>query len=154
MTSKISNLKIKQAKIQDALWIAQAQVNMARETEDFELNLDTVSRGVEHIFANPSIGGYYAAYMDDKIIACLLTLLEWSDWRAKNVAWVHSLYVEPEYRNQGIFKSMHEYLVQEFQQAGFAGIRLYVDKTNTLAQKAYEKVGYNGQHYRLFEFMF
>jgi ribosomal protein S18 acetylase RimI-like enzyme len=33
------------------------------------------------------------------------------------------------------------------------GIRLYVDKTNTKAMKVYEKLGMNGEHYGLFEWM-
>ncbi len=33
------------------------------------------------------------------------------------------------------------------------GIRLYVDKSNISAQKTYTKVGMNGEHYQLFEWM-
>ena len=33
------------------------------------------------------------------------------------------------------------------------GLRLYVDKTNTNAQKVYEAIGMNGEHYSMFEWM-
>ena len=33
------------------------------------------------------------------------------------------------------------------------GLRLYVDKTNTRAQKVYENLGMNGEHYHLYEWM-
>jgi ribosomal protein S18 acetylase RimI-like enzyme len=33
------------------------------------------------------------------------------------------------------------------------GLRLYVEKTNRNAQGVYEKLGMNGEHYSLFEWM-
>ena len=35
----------------------------------------------------------------------------------------------------------------------FAGIRLYVDKTNHNALKTYSSLGMNGEHYSMFEWM-
>jgi len=37
--------------------------------------------------------------------------------------------------------------------SGYTGIRLYVDKTNLAAQKIYEKLGMNGDHYQVYEWM-
>jgi ribosomal protein S18 acetylase RimI-like enzyme len=34
-----------------------------------------------------------------------------------------------------------------------SGIRLYVDKTNQRAIEVYKRVGMNGEHYQLFEWM-
>ena len=33
----------------------------------------------------------------------------------------------------------------------YMGLRLYVDKTNLKAQKVYNRVGMDGEHYKLFE---
>ncbi len=33
------------------------------------------------------------------------------------------------------------------------GLRLYVDSTDTNAQKVYETLGMDGEHYRLFEWL-
>ncbi len=33
------------------------------------------------------------------------------------------------------------------------GIRLYVDKTNKAAQETYLKIGMNGEHYTVYEWM-
>lgn len=33
------------------------------------------------------------------------------------------------------------------------GIRLYVDKTNAAAQQTYKKIGMNGEHYTVYEWM-
>ena len=39
------------------------------------------------------------------------------------------------------------------QATDFRGIRLYVDKTNNIAQKVYEKLGMENQHYEMYEWM-
>ena len=41
----------------------------------------------------------------------------------------------------------------EMDKKGYGGVRLYVDKTNTNAQRVYSKLGMNGEHYQLFEYM-
>jgi predicted GNAT family acetyltransferase len=33
------------------------------------------------------------------------------------------------------------------------GIRLYVDKTNAVAKAVYQKLGMNGEHYQMYEWM-
>jgi RimJ/RimL family protein N-acetyltransferase len=33
------------------------------------------------------------------------------------------------------------------------GIRLYVDRRNTAAQQVYSRLGMNGEHYQVFEWM-
>ena len=130
------------------------QVKMAMETEDFQLDPDIVREGIKTQINKPDTGRYLLAIKDEKLLGMLLTLYEWSDWRCKNVIWVHSVYVIPEARGEKVFKKMYEFLQNEVSQDGtLAGIRLYVDKTNLNAQEVYKKVGMNDQHYALFEWM-
>jgi ribosomal protein S18 acetylase RimI-like enzyme len=37
--------------------------------------------------------------------------------------------------------------------AGLKGIRLYVDKQNKKAQEVYKRIGMNGDHYLVYEWM-
>ena len=47
-----------------------------------------------------------------------------------------------------------EYIQEKVKKsADLRGIRLYVDKTNKPAQQVYEKLGMNGEHYQVFEWM-
>jgi hypothetical protein len=39
------------------------------------------------------------------------------------------------------------------QNTGVIGLRLYVDKTNTAAQKTYAAMGMDGSHYTVYEWM-
>ena len=150
MTKK---LLVRKAKINDAQFIADANCQMALETEGLRLNEDTVIAGVKAVFENTSRGFYLLAETDGRKVGCLLVTYEWSDWRNKQTAWIQSLYVLPEFRNQGAFKTMFAKVDAMVQSGKFAGVRLYVDSTNNKAQKIYKKFGMNGDHYMLFEKM-
>jgi ribosomal protein S18 acetylase RimI-like enzyme len=79
---------------------------------------------------------------------------EWSDWRNNTVVWVQSVYVLPEFRKKGVFNALYHTVKQMvMEDDSFAGIRLYVDRSNTNAQQVYQKSGMNGEHYQLFEWM-
>jgi len=146
---------IREANVTEIGIIADFQVKMAWETEEFELNLDIVTKGVSAVFDDCTKGKFYVAESDNKVVASLLTTFEWSDWRNKYVLWIQSVYVLPEFRKLGIFSQMYSFIKEIVKNnSDFSGIRLYVDKTNVKAQKVYEKVGMNGNHYQLFEEMF
>jgi len=135
--------------------IVRFQLEMAKETEDLTLDLDTVKRGVSTVFDNPNKGLYYVVTNEEnKCVGSLLTMTEWSDWRCKDVIWIHSVYVISEYRKKGVFKKMYSHLKEKVENSDeFAGLRLYVDKTNIPAQKVYENIGMSNEHYDLFEWL-
>lgn len=147
-------ISISKAKLQHATTIANFQVMMAMETENYKLDLDTVNKGVEAVFTSTELGQYYIAEVNGETIASLLTTYEWSDWRNARVLWIQSVYVLPDYRRKGIFTNFYEHIKMIAKNnAKIGGIRLYVDKSNISAQKTYTKVGMNGEHYQLFEWM-
>jgi len=147
-------IKIREAAIADLPVLAYFQLAMAKETENLQLDLDTVKLGVNKILCDQSTGKYIVAEKDNKIVASLLTLYEWSDWRNGQVIWIHSVYVHPDHRKEGIFKSMYTYLKTIVEQSdNYKGLRLFVDRSNKNAQKVYESLGMCGDHYLLYEWM-
>lgn len=134
--------------------IVDFQVAMALETENLELSREMVTRGVRAVFDDPSKGKYLVAIGNQEVVATTLLTPEWSDWRNGFVYWIQSVYVLPGYRGQRIFATMYEHIKGlVMQDDHLLGLRLYVDKTNERAQKVYEKLGMNGEHYKLFEWM-
>jgi ribosomal protein S18 acetylase RimI-like enzyme len=151
---RASEMLIRKGTIEDIDQIVAWQISMAKETENLDLNHATVTAGVCHIMANESIGEYRIAIKDGIKVGCLLRLYEWSDWRAGFVIWIHSVYVEPSYRRQGVFAAMYDNVRSDVMRDGlWRGIRLYVDKTNGPAQSSYRKLGMTDQHYHMFEWM-
>ncbi len=136
-------------------FIVASQLKMARETEGIELHRETVVLGVQFIFDHPERGFYVVALDSSGLpVGVLLILKEWSDWRNGDVWWMHSVYVIVKYRGQKVFSEMFRFVENMAQTENVRGLRLYVDKTNVVAQKVYQKLGMNGEHYQLFEKMF
>lgn len=147
-------IRIEKATEAEAGRIAEFQVLMARETEGIELDAEVVNSGVGAVFDDPGKGFYLVARDEHQVVASLMITHEWSDWRARTVWWIQSLYVIPEYRRQGVFRLMYQWIQDRISQdQSIGGIRLYVDNTNTRAQKVYESIGMSGGHYRVFEQM-
>ena len=150
----MSELTYREATRRDIRTIVDFQVAMARETEDFELNRIVVSRGVEAVFEDRSLGRYFVADAGPELAGALLITPEWSDWRNGIVWWIQSVYVAPAYRRQGVYAGLYA-LVKRLAEAHemVKGIRLYVDRRNTAAQEVYARLGMNGEHYQVFEWM-
>ena len=153
-------MNIREARREDIPTIAAFQVAMAKETESLDLDPETVHAGVTAVFdrSNPAAasGCYYVAEdsTTQTIAGCTLILTEWSDWRNGTVWWIHSVYVLPTYRSAGVFRKIYESLKAQVEaRQDLRGLRLFVDLTNTRAQDVYRRLGMNGDHYRLFEWM-
>ena len=147
-------LVVRQATESDASTLVKFQVQMAWETEKLRLNIAEVEQGVNRVFSGLPIAKYYVAEQDNRVIGCLLICYEWSEWRNGTILWIESVYIDPEYRGKGVYKKMYhavQHLVE--QDNGLKGIRLYVEKSNKAAQQVYQKLGMNGDHYRLYEWM-
>ena len=147
-------MMIRNAQTKDIETIAGFQLAMAKETENLELNPDVVIKGVKSVIDDPSKGFYILTENKSEVVASLMITLEWSDWRAQTIWWIQSLYVKPENRRQGIYKNMYAHLkILMKNDESIGGIRLYVDKTNITAQKVYEALGMDGEHYKFYEDM-
>ena len=137
----------------DASAIIEFQLAMARETEELELDREILTHGVEALFTDPALGRYYVAEDDGRVVGSLMITYEWSDWRNGMVWWIQSVYVIPEFRRRGIYAGLYMHVKAMVEQSAVRGIRLYVDKRNTAAQEVYTRLGMNGEHYQLFEWM-
>ena len=144
----------RQATPDDVSVIVDFQLAMALETEELVLDREVCSRGVKAVFDDPSRGRYFLAQSEGTVVASLMITYEWSDWRNGNVWWIQSVYVRPSFRGQRVYAGLYEH-IQRLVQADDAvrGIRLYVDRRNVSAQQVYTRLGMNGEHYQVFEWM-
>lgn len=147
-------ITVRTAKYKELGTIVEFQMKMARETEGLDLDEKTLRKGVEAVFEDFNKGIYYVAEEGDQIVACLLTTPEWSEWRNGTVLWIQSVYVRKGYRGQGVFRLMYEFIQRLVEHdKDLMGIRLYVEKNNFNAQKVYQAIGMNGDHYQFYEWM-
>lgn len=150
----MTTIKYRRAVPADAAAIVEFQLAMARETEDIELDPETLRRGVEAVFKHPGLGEYYVAEEDGRVIGSLMITYEWSDWRAGMIWWIQSVYVVPEARGRRVYAGLYEHIKRSVEaDENLRGLRLYVDERNRVAQQVYARLGMNGEHYRVFEWM-
>lgn len=89
---------------------------------------------------------------DGAVAGQLMITYEWSDWRNGNLWWIQSVYVKKDYRRQGIFRRLFEYLRQLASNTpDVCGLRLYMHSDNNTARRSYEKLGMKATHYEVLE---
>ena len=149
------NIIIRPASVSDAVIIAEFNAFMAKETENLELDRELLRRGTEALLADSSKGIYYLAETGDKVIGQLMVTYEWSDWRNATFWWIQSVYVLPEYRKNGVFRKLYQYIESLARTRGdVCGLRLYVDTSNKRAQQTYETIGLKRSHYQMMDMDF
>lgn len=76
---------------------------------------------------------------------------EWSDWRNDNFLWIQSVYVHPDWRRRGVYRSIHASVVAQARaMPDVCGVRLYVEADNATAQSTYRHIGMVPSSYRVF----
>ena len=146
------DLRIREAALADAAVIAEFNVQLARESEELELDPPTVRAGVDAMLKDRTKGIYFVAEVDGALAGQTMITYEWSDWRNGNIWWIQSVYVKPEFRRVGIFRSLFQH-VRQLASASqeVCSIRLYVHDDNTRASQSYERLGMTRTHYEIFE---
>jgi GNAT superfamily N-acetyltransferase len=144
----------REAAASDLQPIVDFQIAMAEETEEIRLDKQICADGVRAVFNNAALGRYYVAEIAGRVVASTLITYEWSDWRNGVVWWIQSVYVLPGARRKGVYAGLYRF-VQDLARAddNVRGIRLYVDRRNRPAQEVYTRLGMNGEHYQVFEWM-
>jgi GNAT superfamily N-acetyltransferase len=147
-------MTIQEATPSDLTALVSFQMKMAQETEGIQLNQQILTKGITELFNHPERGKYYVATENHIVLGCLMITYEWSDWRCGTVLWIQSVYIDVAHRAKGVYSAMYQYFQQMvLTDPSLRGIRLYVDKTNKKAQRTYERLGMNGNHYATYEWM-
>jgi len=143
---------IRIANIDDLETIVEYNYNLAKESENLELNKEQLFKGVTAVLTDNSKGIYYVYEINNQVVGQLMITYEWSDWRNANIWWIQSVYVHKEYRRNGIFKALFDY-VNNFvsTNSSICDLRLYVDVENKSAQSTYQSLGMIKSHYYLYE---
>ncbi|MDC0979073.1 GNAT family N-acetyltransferase [Gammaproteobacteria bacterium] len=145
---------IRSASPDDISDIAQFNIAMAQETEERQLDPETIQSGVSGVIQNHAHGFYLIAERDQVAVGSLLITFEWSDWRNGTLWWIQSVYVKPEHRRTGVFKALYDAVIARARAAkSVRGIRLYVEQENLDAQSVYQKLSMQKTPYQMFERM-
>ena len=148
----MSEIIVRTTTVEDASIISEFNQQMAMETENKVLPPEIISRGVARLMDKPEYGFYLIAESDQRPVGTCMVTTEWSDWRDGLFWWIQSVYVQADFRRQGVYRQMYQ-TIQSLaaKEPDVCGYRLYVEKENTAAQKTYESLGMSATDYLLYE---
>ena len=136
----------------DAGTLAGFNQAMALETEAKVLQDEIALSGVEAALRDPVHGFYAVAETGREVVGALLVTYEWSDWRNGRIWWIQSVYVRPGHRRRGVYRALHEFVRDQARSTGgVVGLRLYVERENTTAQRTYAALGMSETPYLVYE---
>ncbi len=152
----LNQLNVRLARPEDAATIASFSAAMALETEGRRLDLDRLHLGTIALIETPARGFFIVAEQEQgdsrQLLGQLMVTYEWSDWRNGAFWWIQSVYVDPAWRRQSIFRRMHETVMATAKTSpNVCGVRLYVEESNRTAQAVYRRVGLTPSSYAIFE---
>jgi GNAT superfamily N-acetyltransferase len=156
MSAAKLGLLIRDAVATDRPMIAEFNRRLAVETEGKVLDPAVLDRGVARALADPDRLRYWVAETrgseDRRLVGTTAITREWSDWRDGWVWWLQSVYIDADFRGQGIFRALYQHIRDAARaEPDVIGIRLYVENGNLRAQKTYEALGMKPGGYSVLE---
>ena len=149
------DLSVRRATLQDLDVLVAFNSALALESEGKTLDQRRLRDGVAPLFDEDDRGFYLVAEAEGRVVGQLLVTYEWSDWRNAFFWWIQSVYVASEWRRRGVYRRLHEYVLDEARRReDVCGVRLYVDRDNHVAQQVYSNLGMDRSHYDMFEIDF
>lgn len=143
---------IRNARLSDVETIVEYNYQMALETEKHKLNKDVLRKGVTEAVIDDAKASYYLYEKEGEIIGQMMITREWSDWREGFFWWIQSVYVKKDQRRKGVFSDLYKYIKNlAREKENICGLRLYVDKNNTVAQSTYNELGMDETAYLMYE---
>jgi GNAT superfamily N-acetyltransferase len=135
-------IRVRRAVLADVQVIAEFNWLLAKESEGVLLDRAVLDPGVCAVLEDPAKGLYYLADDGGRILGQIGLTFEYSDWRRGWFWWIQSVYVRPESRRQGVFRSLFDHVHQlAVADPEVIGLRLYVEEENAGALATYERLG-------------
>lgn len=151
-TGSSADIVVREAVAADHAVLCAFNQIMAEETEGRRLDEDKLSRGVRAVLEDRAKGFYLVAEREGRVVGQLMVTFEWSDWRDGLFWWIQSVYVAPEARRSGVYRSLHARVVEGARASGEScGVRLYVEVENHVARATYERLGMKPCRYGMYE---
>ena len=143
---------IRRATPDDVETLAEFNCLLARESENKELNADTVLSGVRRGLQQGDEVVYYVAEVESQVVGSLMLTREWSDWRDGWIIWLQSVYVRAPFRRQGVFRTLLNHVTKLLdERSDVVVLRLYVERNNTRAMAVYTQSGFVDSDYKVLE---
>lgn len=145
------DLTVRPALLSDASTLVRLNQALAQEARGERLEPTALAVGVQSVLDDPGRGFYTVVEIQNQVVAAALITFEWSDWRNAWNWWLQDVYVEPDQRRKGVFRTLYNHLRTRAKAQGVNSLKLYVYKGNIRAQEVYRQLGMVASQSDLFE---
>ncbi len=146
-----SEIIIREAHKGDLAILVQNNLALAEETEALQLDAEVLREGIEQALKREECH-YFVSEIANKVVGQTMITYEWSDWRNGIIWWIQSVYVHPDYRKQGVFRTLFTHIEKLAKiHPQVKALRLYVMRDNNAGQGTYQSLGMNNSGYIVFE---
>lgn len=146
------NITVRDATSADIDAIVGYNQRLAGETEGKSLDPAVIRAGVRRGFSSPEMCRYFVAEAGGRVIGTTMLTYELTDWRDGVIWWLQSVFIEPEFRRHGVFRTIYRHIENLARRhPDVRGLRLYVHRDNARAMKTYEALGMEKAEYELYE---
>lgn len=143
---------VRPARPSDLEALVRSTLGNALESEGLRLDPAVARRALLDLLEDPAKGLAYVAEEDATVVGSLYVTFEWSDWHGAWYWWLQSVFVDPEVRGQGVYTALYRFVQEKARAAGnVRSIRLYVERSNAAALRAYRGHGMHETPYLVFE---
>ena len=147
----ISEIKIREAFVNDIPILVKNNLALAQETENIQIDKEILLAGVSNALKRRDCH-YIVAELNGEVAGQIMITYEWSDWRNGVMWWIQSVYVRPEHRKKGIFRTLFKYIEHLAQSnPDVKALRLYVMGNNLSGKKTYKSLGMKDSGYIVYE---
>lgn len=136
-----NNLKIREATIEDVeniFNLIKALADYEKLSSEMTGNIDNLRK---HLFENPIYAEVIIAEIENKSVGFALFFTNYSTFLTKPGIYLEDLFILPEYRRQGIGKSLLNYLINLAKERDYGRVEWSVLDWNQSAINFYEKMG-------------
>ena len=132
----------------------------AEEAEGLELDEARLHRGVGEALRDSTLATYFvieeeASKGESKLVrerravGFVSLVREWSDWNGGFYWWIQAIFLVPDTRGRGVLGCVVDQVAAYVRAQGGLDLRLYTHRTNARAIRAYRKLGFEGERYKL-----
>lgn len=141
---------IRPAREDDLDTLVAFSLREAVEAEDRQLDEEMVRKGTRAGLENPGIARYWVLEEAEAgRIGSISVFREWSDWNNGYYIWIQSMFIQPEFRGQGLMHLLLEAVFEYTRDEHALELRLYVHEDNRHAIRAYRRTGFVDTPYRM-----
>lgn len=146
-----SSLQVRKAELSDIPILIEYNLAHANEIEGYHLNREILKLGVENALKRDECH-YFVAESSSKVIGQTMVTYEWSDWRNGIMWWLQSVYVNPNFRNRGVFRAIFNHIEKLAKTEPYVkALRLYVKGSNFIGMNTYQNLGMKDSKYIVYE---